>query len=199
MGGEALESSGLKEGTYMRLARGNMFDHPCDMILATTNAFIRTNGSLFMGRGAAKEMVKRFQGADFELGAVVDQWKQEHAGSSRYGIALDPHWRTAPWSAYALKSIAEAAKKMPLRAPLKGICDHVLIGAFQVKNHWGNPAETELIANSVERLVEILATPAYERWSVSLNFPGIGNGRLERRVVLPLLEPLPENVTVWEK
>jgi len=32
-----------------------------------------------------------------------------------------------------------------------------------------------------------------------MNFPGIGNGRLDRADVLPLLMDLPETVTIWER
>jgi hypothetical protein len=34
--------------------------------------------------------------------------------------------------------------------------------------------------------------------SVHLNYPGIGNGRLRREDVLPIIALLPDQVTIWE-
>jgi hypothetical protein len=70
------------------------------------------------------------------------------------------------------------------------------LGGFQVKRDWGRPADLDLIAGSVTALVEWTThRPAV---AVCLNFPGIGNGGLARSAVWPLLEPLPDSVTIWE-
>jgi hypothetical protein len=69
------------------------------------------------------------------------------------------------------------------------------LGAFQVKNHWRDPADLSLIAFSVERLREIAASSI----RTALNFPGIGNGGLPADIVLPLLQNLPDNVTIYRK
>lgn len=66
-------------------------------------------------------------------------------------------------------------------------------GIFQVKYHWGKPAVPDLISYSVQKLAEI--APQYG--SISLNYPGVGNGGLSMDVVRPLIECLPDNVTVW--
>ena len=70
------------------------------------------------------------------------------------------------------------------------------LGGFQVKYHWQNAADLNLITKS---------TIALKWWAryhhdcqIHLNFPGIGNGGLEKTAVLPLLEQLPNNVTIWE-
>lgn len=70
------------------------------------------------------------------------------------------------------------------------------IGAFQVKLHFERKAMYSLISWSASRLA---------RWCrqnpsipVHMNFPGIGLGGLSRSQVLPVLERLPEQVTVWE-
>jgi len=70
------------------------------------------------------------------------------------------------------------------------------IGAFQVKQHFRDRADPALIAASAARLRAWCTT--HPQATVHLNFPGIGNGRLDRSVVLPLLHRLPDSVTVWE-
>ena len=72
----------------------------------------------------------------------------------------------------------------------------VKLGTFQVKRHWREPAALALIESSAASLA---------RWAmehpnsqICLNFPGIGLGRLPRSAILPILEQLPDNVTIWE-
>lgn len=67
---------------------------------------------------------------------------------------------------------------------------------FQVKYHWKDEADLALIERSTGRLSHYAAT--YPMYQFHLNFPGIGNGRLKREDVLPIIEVLPDNVTVWE-
>ena len=70
------------------------------------------------------------------------------------------------------------------------------LGAFQVKRHYRQAASLELIQRS---------TAALRAWCtehpdaiVHLNYPGIGNGRLRREDVLPIVMQLPDQVTIWE-
>ena len=66
-----------------------------------------------------------------------------------------------------------------------------------VKSHWKEPARLDIIEQSCKVLSYFLAKyPEISR--VDLNFPGIGNGKLKREDVLPLIEQLPDNVHVWE-
>jgi hypothetical protein len=53
------------------------------------------------------------------------------------------------------------------------------LGAFQVKYHWQDDADLGLISHSAHALRAIAGD--YER--IAINFPGIGNGRLERSQV----------------
>lgn len=71
------------------------------------------------------------------------------------------------------------------------------LGCFQVKYHWKDNADIDLIADTSERLFYFLE--AYDVKNCHLNFPGIGNGRLDRELVLNVLIPLGNNVTIWEK
>jgi hypothetical protein len=70
-----------------------------------------------------------------------------------------------------------------------------LVGFFMVKSHWNRPAELDIIEDSVTNLSEW----AHHLGRVDLNFPGVGNGKLRREDVLPIIEQLPDNVHVWEE
>lgn len=68
------------------------------------------------------------------------------------------------------------------------------LGIFQVKYHYRMPADLMRIHSSAVGLKQFIDT----RWphAVRLNFPGIGLGRLKREDVLPVIDFLPDNVTV---
>jgi hypothetical protein len=77
-----------------------------------------------------------------------------------------------------------------------GEYDHQMIGYFMVKDHWRDNAKISIIEKSsyyLERIASFMPAKRYD-----LNFPGIGNGKLKREDVLPLLQRLPDNVHVWE-
>lgn len=70
------------------------------------------------------------------------------------------------------------------------------LGIFQVKRHYGRPADLKIIEGSTINLKEwAFAHPGIV---IHLNFPGIGNGGLPSGIVRPFLEPLPDNVYIWE-
>lgn len=75
------------------------------------------------------------------------------------------------------------------------------IALFQVKYHWREQANLELIDLSVDYLrgwvTDFRAAEGRDP-RVHLAFPGIGNGNLARETVLPLVETLPDCVTIWE-
>jgi len=70
------------------------------------------------------------------------------------------------------------------------------LGAYQVKRHYGQPANLELVRHSTTALCAWCAD--HPEALVHLNFPGVGNGRLQREDVLPIVAQLPARVTVWE-
>lgn len=72
------------------------------------------------------------------------------------------------------------------------------IGVFQVKDHFSKAARPDLIAYSAAVLHNWLLVEERREFQVHMNFPGIGNGKLEKRQVMPLIEDLPSNVTVYE-
>lgn len=69
------------------------------------------------------------------------------------------------------------------------------VGALQVKYHWNSEADLELIKRSLQVLAD--NANAASHLSIAVNFPGIGNGKLSRAEVEPLLQVLPGNVTVY--
>ena len=70
------------------------------------------------------------------------------------------------------------------------------LGAFQTKVRWHDPASMELISFSTSKLLTWCRAHSTAR--VHLNMPGVGLGGLSREEVLPILETLPDTVTVWE-
>ena len=70
------------------------------------------------------------------------------------------------------------------------------LGAFQVKWHYKDKADLGLIGFSVYALRMFVEYNVV--LNVHLNFPGIGNGGLNRDDVLPIVQTLPDNVHIWE-
>jgi len=68
--------------------------------------------------------------------------------------------------------------------------------AFQVKTHYMDNAEHKLIERSALELCKLANTMNNKRFN--LNFPGIGFGKLTEGEVLPIIEMLPDNVSVWK-
>lgn len=65
---------------------GNMFENmtPGDICLVTTNSYIRKDGALVMGRGAAKQAASMYPNLPFALGQHID-----HLGEYNVGIITD--------------------------------------------------------------------------------------------------------------
>jgi hypothetical protein len=150
----------------MILRTGDMFESPTDVLLVTTNAYVRTDGGLVMGRGAAYQCTQKYPGSQAEFGKLVTEFSKIYP-KQPYGILASVRWQ----------------------APMLGI--------FQVKYHFRDDADIGLIENSVKRLSEWASANLTVKFS--LNFPGIGNGRLQEKRVLPMLAPLPDNVEVWKR
>ncbi len=68
------------------------------------------------------------------------------------------------------------------------------LALLQTKAYWKDPSQLTLVAYSLH----LLKLFAWARMDISfrVNYPGIGNGGLDRNLVEPLLMELPENVTV---
>ena len=69
------------------------------------------------------------------------------------------------------------------------------LGLFQVKRHFKGSADLELIQRSTKQLHDYAAKcPGL---TFALNFPGIGNGKLDYAQVKPIVDQLPDNVQIW--
>lgn len=75
------------------------------------------------------------------------------------------------------------------------ITDRQFIGWFQVKHHWKDAADLDLITTSAAFLDH--AAKTRPEVTFHMNFPGIGNGKLQRTDVEPILNALPDNVHVY--
>jgi hypothetical protein len=69
------------------------------------------------------------------------------------------------------------------------------IGWFKVKNHWQQPADLKLIEKATG-ILSIIAKD-YPIHTYHMNFPGVGNGRLNDAQVMPIIESLPDNVWIY--
>lgn len=69
------------------------------------------------------------------------------------------------------------------------------LGAFRTAGDWTAGSSPALIDFAAHKLLEWCRGHPAAR--VHLDMPGVGLGKLPRDLVLPLLEPLPGNVTVW--
>ena len=98
-----------------------------DLFLITTNATIKRNGALVMGRGIARQARDRFPGLDVALGKQIknvcgNPSTQLRSGQGQYGLLVSPRWPRAK------------------------------LGAFQVKRHYSQLASLELIRRSTTAL-----------------------------------------------
>jgi hypothetical protein len=153
----------------MKLQRGNIFAHQTDILLVTTNSVINKQGKLVMGRGAAKMLSLTIPPSQENLAYLV-RVALEKSSDGLYGVVI-------------------------YSSQIKGLC-RAGYGAFQVKDKWWEDARLSIIEYSTQLLCELATMRPSMKFS--LNFPGIGNGRLKREDVLPIIEGLPDNVTVWE-
>ena len=70
------------------------------------------------------------------------------------------------------------------------------IGVFQVKYHYKDSADLNLINYSAKILSEFAKLK--EDKIFHMNFPGIGYGQLDEKDVLPIIEQLPNNVRIYK-
>lgn len=158
---------------------GNMWDvfRDADLFCITTNSVIRDD-RLVMGKGIAGEAAKRYPSLPSLFADLIPHFP---VGSGRDGLVMDK---------YGLALLSEEW----MGGGYLGITP-VKLAAFQTKAHWRNKAEFDLIHLSTRMLDgEARRNPMM---AIHLPFPGIGYGGLNPFVVKPLIDNLPDNVTVW--
>ena len=152
----------------MRLERGNMWD-----IFGKTDLFLITTNPIVKKNGAAV------------MGA---------------GIAKQAALRFPELPFDFGKLLVQTQENYGyINTDIIGVYENQRVGYFMVKEHWAEAAKLDIIAMSVQDLYSSFCLGEGDRpYRIDLNFPGIGNGKLKREDVLPLLEVLPDNVCVWE-
>lgn len=157
----------------MILEKGDMWSvfGKTDLFVITTNPVVNKQGLAVMGRGIARQAADRFPTI-----------RKDFADRLKYLTLPDVMFR---YTGYI------------------GKYDNQPILYFMVKDHWANDARLDYIDNACKELVQSLMTRCVEpkymmSTRVDLNFPGIGNGKLKREDVLPIIEQLPDNIHVWE-
>lgn len=157
--------------------KGNMFDvwGSSDLFLFTSNPIVNKQGLAVMGRGIAKQLADKVPYIRKDFADYL------HKSRGAYPMAV--------LGSYVIDGVTQR------------------VGYFMVKTHWAEAAKLDVIADSVDALIACLTelhwfTEEVEgdpfNFRVDLNFPGIGNGKLKREEVLPLLLELPEYVHIWE-
>jgi hypothetical protein len=147
----------------MQVMKSDLFQSTADYILVTTNSFIKKNGCLVMGRGAAKQL-----------------------------------YNSDPTIAYAAGCCIRDGgypKDTKTNLPIYGVIILGRFGLFQVKTNWFDDARLDLISMSTDELITQINTQ-YIGKTFAMNFPGIGNGRLDYESVYNIINKLPDNVTV---
>ena len=138
--------------------RGNLWEHPANVRVITTNGTVKKNGSAVMGRGCAREAALRYVGLPALLGSMLT----EHGNKVhvlRTG-AFKPSTEVQPQEALV---------------------------SFPVKHEWFEEADLDLIKASAEQLVALAGNYDHSTVFV-LPRPGCGNGKLSWTNVKPVLE-----------
>jgi hypothetical protein len=153
----------------MKIVKGNLWDSKDDLILVTCNSYLRKDGALVMGRGAALELKEKYPGLPRSFGA----WIEDTCGHlGEYGVIVFP---------LILLKVKEGSWKYR--------------GVFQVKKHFKFPAQLDVIEHSCNILLDVMKSNHIK--TTSMNFPGIGFGQLKYEDVLPIVEKLPDSVTLY--
>lgn len=161
-----------------RFEKADLWGTAAHMVCVTTNGQIDSNGRLLMGVGAAGEAKERFP----ELPRVAASAIARSFACQMWG----PSARNGQAKRYFLYGFLELD---PFGAGWP------IIGLFQTKGLVGYDSPLALIGYSAMMLK--CWAEKYPTMKVALNYPGIGHGGLTIEQVDPIIDVLPENVTVY--
>lgn len=153
---------------------GDMWDRwgaPNSLFCVTTNAYIRRDGALVMGRGIARQLRDIQPEVAWDAAELIREFERRLYG-------------------FVTLMVVQPANRV--RSEI-----HQLVGLFQVKNHFRDPADLKIIEHSVQMLKAYLFDHQQELVEVNLNYPGIGYGHRTVEAVEPLLRSLPPAINVW--
>ena len=95
------------------------------------------------------------------------------------------------------KAFGQAVRRNPKAHILSvTISPQRYLGWFKVKDHWAEDAKVELIDQSVNALRAIAIK--HRDTTYHMNYPGIGNGKLDIKTVHHILQHLPDNVRIYK-
>lgn len=170
----------------MKIVQGNIWDSiihgpawagkGCQLLCITTNGIVRNTtdkNNLIMGAGIAKQAKDLYPLLPSLAAQVIEERGQL--------VSQELYLRKYLYGF------------LPVFYPQSGI----ILGLFQTKENWAENSRLSLIGYSTEMLASYIQYVGVER--VSLNFPGIGLGGLERSKVLPIISSLSDIVTVYER
>lgn len=112
------------------------------------------------------------------------------------GIAIEARTRFPQLPKLLANQLLSLRDKRSFYYLLINEIDRQRIGAFQVKHHYNELADTNIIVESVGELVKAMAYNNFER--VDLNYPGIGFGGLPEELVYQIIKYLPNYVHIWK-
>ena len=162
---------------------GSMFDVMTQarlvFMFVTTNAVIKKNGELVMGMGAANHAAKLWPALPAYFGNSI---KREEYGIIRPFIDQ-------------IHDIHTLAQESVRHSGSIGFPTWWCIGALQTKRHYRQKSTTGMVANSLAKLGEFARI--HSAIEVHVNMPGTGLGGLKVDEVQPLIDRLPNNVSVW--
>lgn len=159
-------------------------------VCITTNSFVKKDGTLVMGRGFAKQMADWNTRIPWFAGQEILQWNQEF---SRWDGLTEIKGKPDPYGFLRLNEFERFCASSG-RNPESNPRIHL----FQVKEYWGDDATLELVKRSVDMMkAHVLGTERFGR-TFALNYPAIGNGKLRKSDVEPIIAELPDNVHIWQ-
>lgn len=154
----------------MNIIKADLWSTTDNIIFVTGNSYIKNNGALAMGQGAALELAKLYPIMPIVFGEIIGE-TCGHLGI--YGII------TSRWF------------RQSINDPMK------LFGLFQTKTDFKQNARIEYIENASRRLFEF--SKENDNQPISCNFPGVGFGRLEFESVYECIKFLPDNISFYIK
>ena len=168
--------------------------------VVTTSASLKQNSELVMGRGAAFDAVKRY---GVYIRTMCGVLVKRHIGKKNFltggaggpslengtPLPADDHF------AHDERFYGFICVSASIPAERHSIPEE--FGIFQTKRDWWEHARLDVIEKSTAMLTQ--HAKHHPDWKYRLNFPGIGNGHLAEEQVLPLLQGLPDNVTICRR
>ena len=158
-----------------------------DTIIFTGNEHVKRDGCLVMGAGCAKQVRDYYKGIDRQFGKMI---RHDRAVANEFNEA-EPNSVKVRRLMFCAVKLKDNSENYDGRNPCRSI------GWLQVKHHWSDDANLELVKEAMLELkAQAKATPYV---TFHCNYPAVGNGKLKFDVVNSLLESLelPRNVRLY--